>query len=88
MAKCQNNSSLESIEVCHGLTQMEKAEVLSILQVYKQVFSSKPERTYVMTHKIITVGPQPVPSQDYHTMGKVQEQTLHRNTVCAANEGD
>lgn len=52
MARCQDNYTLENIEIYIKLSPVERAEILSVLQRYKQLFSSKPELTYLLTHEI------------------------------------
>lgn len=48
--------------------------MLSVLQEHREVFSSKLVRTPLLTHYIITDGPQPPPSRGYRATDKVQEQ--------------
>ncbi|XP_065426955.1 uncharacterized protein LOC135976185 [Chrysemys picta bellii] len=74
MAECQDGSSLESIEICSELTPLERREALSTLQKYSEVFSNKPGRTHLLSHRILTKGAQPPPSRPYRATGKVKEQ--------------
>lgn len=63
MAECQEGSTMGSVEICNELTPAERGEVLSVLQGYSEVFSNKPGKTHMLTHKILTVGSQPPPSR-------------------------
>lgn len=49
MAERQTDSTLESIDTCSALTPSERAELLSVLQEHKEVFSNNPGKTHLLT---------------------------------------
>lgn len=73
MTQCHSQTSLESTDISGGITSSEKAEILAVLQMHHQVFSSRSELSHEMAHENNIKEPHPASSRIHQTTDKMQE---------------